>query len=178
MVGSGGPISGIEPGNARSADGSVFIMGMLHRRMVLTALAELTGIPMPPREIETEAAPTAQGAIYDGLLGNLADIVPRIDDRSASTVVKGVARHLKYLKEIDRNGTLFLHEELADINSLTGPSFDDLSEARPALAEAARTGTVPIEDYVRYHVRRMVRDDWLMRAASGAMYQRAWPPLR
>jgi aminoglycoside phosphotransferase (APT) family kinase protein len=178
MTGSGGPISGVQAGNERSADGSAFIMSMLHRRMVLTALAELGHMPIPPRQVAAEAETPPQNVMYDGLLDNLAAIALRIEDRNASTVVKGVARHLKYLKEIDRNGSLFVREELDDINALLGPSFDDLTEARPALGEAARTGKVGLEDYLRYHYRRMVRDDWLMRTASGAMYERAWPLLR
>jgi aminoglycoside phosphotransferase (APT) family kinase protein len=178
MTGSSGPVSGVQADNERSADGSAFIMSMLHRRMVLTALADLAGMAVPPRQVDAEADPSPQQAMYGGLLDNLAAIAPRIGDRSAATVVRGVARHLKYLKEIDRNGTLFVREELADINAMLAPSFDDLGAARPALAEAAREGEVGLEDYLRYHFRRMVRDDWLMRTASGAMYERAWPPLR
>jgi aminoglycoside phosphotransferase (APT) family kinase protein len=178
MTGSGGPISGIQAGNPRSADGSAFIMGMLHRRMVLTALAELAGLPIPPRQIDDEDEPSPQNAMYDGLLGNLSDVVPAIEDRGASTVVKGVARHLKYLKEIDRNGRRFDAQELDDIRAVLGTTFDELAVARPRLAEAARDGDVPLEDYLRYHFRRMTRDDWLMRTASGAMFDRAWPALR
>ena len=153
-------------------------MSMLHRRMVLTALADLAGMPMPSRHVDTEAEVSPQNIMYDGLLDNLAAIVPRVADRSAATVVKGVARHLKYLKEIEHNGNLFVQEELTDINALLGPTFDNLAEGRPALAESARADRVNVEDYLRYHYRRMVRDDWLMRSASGAMYERAWPPLR
>jgi aminoglycoside phosphotransferase (APT) family kinase protein len=178
MTGSGGPISGIQAGNARSADGSAFIMSMLHRRMVLTALAELAGMPIPSRQIDDEAVPSPQNAMYDGLLDNLSAVVPAIEDRGASTVVKGVARHLKYLKELDRNGRRFEAEELDDITAILGATFDELAVARPTLAEAARNGKVPLEDYLRYHFRRMTRDDWLMRTASGAMFERAWPALR
>jgi hypothetical protein len=178
MSGSGGPVSTIQAGNARSADGSAFIMSMLHRRMVLTALAELAGMSIPSRQIDDEAEPSPQNVMYDGLLDNLSAVVPSIEDRGASTVVKGVARHMKYLKEIDRNGPLFVAHELDDITAILGGPFDDLAVARPALAEAAREGKVPLEDYLRYHFRRMTRDDWLMRTASGAMFDRAWPALR
>jgi hypothetical protein len=178
MSGAGAPISGVQAGNERSADGSLFIMGMLHRRMVLTALAELAGMPVPPRAVEDEAEPEPHNGMYDGLLDNMSAIVPRIEDRSAAAVVKGVARHLKYLKEIDRNGRVFEAQELDDVNALLGPTYAGLAEGRPALAEAARAGHVPLEDYLRYHFRRMVRDDWLMRTASGSMYERAWPALR
>jgi aminoglycoside phosphotransferase (APT) family kinase protein len=178
MTGSGGPLSGIRAGNERSADGSAFIMTMLHRRMYLTAIAQLAGMPIPPREVADEADPLPHNTMFDGLLDNMAAIVPRIDDTSASRVVKGVARHLKYLKEVDRNTRLFDSEEYDDIKAVMGRSFDGLAEARPALADAARDGKVSLEDYLSYHFRRMVRDDWLMRTASGAMYERVWPALR
>ena len=178
MTEAGVPRSGIVAGNERSADGSQFVMSMLHRRMVLTAIAELAGLPVPPRLVDDEPDAPPHNAMYDGLLGNLQTIVPRITDRSAANVVKGVARHLKYLKEIDRNGRVFEREELDEIIALLGRSFGDLGEARRALADAARDEKVPIEDYVAYHFRRMTRDDWLMRAASGALYERAWPALR
>ncbi len=178
MTGSGGPVSTIQAGNARSADGSAFIMSMLHRRMVLTAIAELAGMAIPSRQVDDEAKASPQNVMYDGLLDNLSAVVPSIEDRGASTVVKGVARHLKYLKELDRNGPLFDAQELADITAILGSTFDELEVARPALAEAAREGKVPLEDYLRYHFRRMTRDDWLMRTASGAMFDRAWPALR
>lgn len=177
MTGSGGPISGVQAGNERSADGSAFIMSMLHRRMVLTALADLAGMALPPRVIDVEDEARPHNAMYDGLLGNLASIVPRIDDRGAATVVKGVARHLKYLKEIDRYGSRFEAEELDDIRALVGPPVSSVADGRPILAEAARAGTVPIEDYLTYHFRRMTRDDWMMREASGSMHHRAWPEL-
>ncbi len=178
MIGSGGPLSGIRAGNERSADGSAFIMSMLHRRMVLTALADLAGIDVPDREIEVEAQAEPHNTMYDGLLDNMAAIVPRIADASAARVVKGVARHLKYLKEVDRNSALFDAQELDDVNGLLGTRFTGLPEGRPALAEAAREGSVALEDYLMYHYRRMARDDWMMRTASGAMFERAWPALR
>jgi hypothetical protein len=178
MTGSGGPVSGVRAGNERSADGSAFIMSMLHRRMVLTALAELAGMEVPSRQIDDETEPSPQNAMYDGLLDNLSAVTTRIEDRGASTVVKGVARHLKYLKEIDRNGRRFNGQELDDITALLGEAQDGLGTARPALAEAARENKVALDDYLWYHFRRMTRDDWLMRTASGAMFNRAWPPLR
>jgi hypothetical protein len=133
---------------------------------------------LPSRQVDDEAEPSPQNVMYDGLLDNLSAVVPAIGDRGASTVVKGVARHLKYLKELDRNGRRFGAQELDDITSVLGGAFDDVAVARPALAEAARSGKVPLEDYLRYHFRRMTRDDWLMRTASGAMFDRAWPALR
>jgi aminoglycoside phosphotransferase (APT) family kinase protein len=170
--------AGSAPEADRTADGSGLIMSMLHRRMVLTALAEAIQLDLPGREVVEETVPKDHNAYYDTILGQLQTMVPRIEDRTAATLAKGVARQVKYLKEIDRNGAFFEQQELADITRLLGREHAAVEEGRPLLAEAAREGRVAVEDYLRYHWNRMVRDDYLMRTASGAMYDRGWPALR
>ena len=162
----------------RTADGSGLIMSMLHRRMVLTALAEAIHMDLPGRQVVEETAPKEHNAYYDAILGQLQTMVPRIEDRTAATLAKGVARQVKYLKEIDRNGAFFEHQELGEMTRLLGRELGSVEQARPLLAEAARQGNVAIDDYLLYHWNRMVRDDYLMRTASGAMYERGWPALR
>jgi hypothetical protein len=146
--------------------------------MVLTALAEALGMDLPGRDVIEEAAPKAHNAYYDTVLGQLQAMVPRLEDPTVARVTKGVARQVKYLKEIDRNGAFFDGRELAEMTKLLGREPASVEVGRPLLAEAARAGSVEIEDYLLYHWNRMVRDDYLMRTASGAMFQRAWPPLR
>ena len=135
----------------------------------------LAGMPIRPRQIEDQAEASPQNAMYERAPRQPLRRHPAIEDRGASTVVKGVARHLK---EIDRNGRRFDAQELDDITAALGSTFDDLALARPALAEAARNGNVPLEDYLRYQFRRMTRDDWLMRTASGAMFDAPGHTLR
>jgi hypothetical protein len=36
---------------------------------------------------------------------------------------------------------------------------------------------VELDEYVLYHWARLVRDDWMLRESSGAMYERVWPEL-
>jgi aminoglycoside phosphotransferase (APT) family kinase protein len=163
----------------RTADGSGLIMSMLHRRMRLTALADAIGFDLPPRDDVVEAEVKDHAHLYDNVLHQLQTMVPRIEDRAAANLAKGVARQVKYLKEIDRNGDLFERQELDDIARLIGnDAAPSLAVGRPRLAQAARDGAVPADEYLLYHWRRTVRDDHLMRAASGRMYERAWPALR
>jgi len=162
----------------RTADGSGLIMTMLHRRMVLTALADAVGIELPDRHVVEEVDPKDHNAHYDTILWQLQTIVPHIADRTAANLAKGAARQVKYLKEIDRNGAFFEHQELAEITRLIAREPASVEEGRPMLAEAAREGQVPIEEYLLYQWNRTVRDDYLMHTASGAMYERAWPALR
>ncbi|MGH2386324.1 MAG: phosphotransferase family protein, partial [Candidatus Limnocylindria bacterium] len=104
--------------------------------------------------------------------------VGRIDDRATASLGKGIARQLKYLKELDRNGDLFATEELGDISGLLGKAQRSIRDARPALVAAVRDGGVGIEAYLDYQWRRLRRDDHLMRFAAGALHERSWPELR
>jgi hypothetical protein len=161
----------------RTADGSGFIMNMLHRRMRLTAQADAMGIELPGREVDAETEAGGHAYLYDVVLDQLKGIVDRVDDRVASNLAKGAARQVKYLKEIDRNGAEFDEHEIDDIARLLGRSPASLDDGRIDLAAAARDGKVSFEDYLLYHWSRLTRDDWLMKPSSGAMYERGWPAL-
>ena len=116
-------------------------------------------------------------ALYDSTLDNLQVIVPRIDDPLASQWTKGVARVLKYLKEIDRSGRAFDDAERDDLTRLLGTEPATVADGRRALERATSEGAVRDEDYVAFLWRQVQRDDHLMRTASGALHDRTWPPL-
>jgi len=176
-AGAGGATNAADAAVDRTADGSGLIMSMLHRRMRLTAQADAMGIELPGREVGDEADPAAHAGLYDVVLGQLWGIVERSDDRAVSSLAKGAARQIKYLKEIDRNGRTFEERELDDVGRLLGQMPKSLAEGRAELADAARDGRVGFEEYLLYHWARLKRDDWMMRSASGAMYERGWPEL-
>jgi aminoglycoside phosphotransferase (APT) family kinase protein len=172
-----GPAGVVDAAVDRYADGSGVVMNMLHRRMRLTAQADAAGIELPGREIGDEAPPLPHAGLYDAVLGQLRDIVDRVDDRAVSNLAKGAARQVKYLEGLDRNRGLFEERELDDIGRLLGRMPKTLEEGRAELADAAGDGKVGFEDYLLYHWARLTRDDWMMRSASGAMYERGWPEL-
>ena len=150
---------------------------MLHRRMRLEATSAVLGTPVPPREVD-EAPPLGHERMYERMLDQVATMVGRIEDRATASMGKALARDLKHLKELDRNGEAFAAQELDDLARLLGASPASLADGRPALVAAVRDRTVGIEDYLDYHWRRLRRDDHLMRFASGALFERSWPPLR
>jgi aminoglycoside phosphotransferase (APT) family kinase protein len=172
-----GPAGAVDAAVDRYADGSGMVMNMLHRRMRLTAQADAIGVELPGREIVDEAPPLPHRAIYDAVLGQLREIVDRADDRAVSNHAKGAARQLKYLKELDRNRTFFEGHELDDLGRLLGRTPPTVAAGRVELATAARDGKVELDDYLLYHWARLTREDWMMREASGAMYERSWPEL-
>jgi aminoglycoside phosphotransferase (APT) family kinase protein len=160
----------------RAADGSALILSMLHRRMRLEATSDAMGLDRPDRTVD-EAPEPAHDAMYDRILDELRDMVPRIEDRTAANSAKAIARQVKYLRELDRNGALFGSQEMDDLAQLLGTSPSGLSSGRRALVEAVSDGSVSFEDYMGYHWRRLHRDDHLMRHASGALFDRSWPDL-
>ncbi|HEU5305794.1 MAG TPA: phosphotransferase family protein [Acidimicrobiia bacterium] len=172
-----GPAGAVDAAIDRYADGSGLVMNMLHRRMRLTAQADAVGIELPGREVSDEAPPLPHAALYDAVLAQLRGVVERVDDRAASNLAKGAARQVKYLKELDRNRSLFEERELDDLGRLLGHVPTTVESGRTELATAARDGKVELDDYLLYHWARLVRDDWMMREASGAMYERGWPAL-
>jgi aminoglycoside phosphotransferase (APT) family kinase protein len=161
----------------RAADGSAFIFTTLHRRMRLEALAAAMGLHLPSREIAEQASEPEASRLYDQVLEALRSATPRIEDRTASALVKGVARTVKYLKETARNAALFEAHELDSIGRLLGARPASLVDGRQALYAAAVERRVSDEDYIRYHWDRLIRDDFLMRTAAGAVYQRTWPKV-
>ena len=179
-VGGAGGAGGLDTGAPvavnRAADGSALILSMLHRRMRLDATADAMGLDRPPREVE-EAPEPAHTALYDEILGQLRSLLPSIGDRGAANRAKAIARQLKVLQELDRNGGLFAERELDDLGRLLGRRPAALDEGRAALVDAVHRGAVAIEDYLDYHWARLRRDDHLVRRASGALYHRGWPDL-
>jgi len=157
--------------------GNPLIYGMLHRRLTLEALGKVAGIDLPPTELAPEPDTGDNQGLYDACLAALQTIVPRISDPLASQWSKGLARALKYLKEVDRSGSAFGDAELDDIGALLGHRPKTLEAGRPELVSAVRGGTVGSEDFIRYLWRRTQRDDYLMRNASGVLRTRTWPEL-
>ncbi len=172
-----GPAGAVDAAVDRYADGSGMVMNMLHRRMRLTAQADAMGIELPGREVPDEAPPLPHAALYDAVLGQLRDIVDRVDDRAVSNLAKGAARQVKYLEGLDRNRSHFETQELDDLGRLLGRTPPTVAAGRVALATAARDGKVELDEYLLYHWARLTRDDWMMREASGGMYERGWPEL-
>ncbi|MET0181535.1 MAG: phosphotransferase family protein [Caulobacterales bacterium] len=164
--------------NDRAVHGGQWVTGMLHRRMRLEALGQALGMDLPPRITEAPGAQGEHSNMYHGVLAQLQNAVGRIEDRLASGLIKGAARQVKYLKQVDLHGESFSRAELADISKLLGRTVSSFDEGRPALADAAREGKVSFEGYFLYHWNRMTRDDFLMREASGKMFERSWPKVK
>jgi len=180
-AGRGGPgvDDGAGGGGVGPDAGNGLIYEMLHRRLWLEALAELVGFETTPPEPLEAREPEAHDRLYGIVLEQLRDVVvPAIDDPFARTRAKGMARIIKFLASVEQHGGAYAERELEDAATLLGRRVSSIREARDAVAAAVRSGTVADIDYLRYLWRRTVRDNELMRVASGVLADRHWPGLR
>lgn len=157
--------------------GNSLIYGMLHRRLLVEALARAVGIDevdveLPDDEIESERA-----SVYAATASALSAATARTADALAVRYIKGAARLVKYLAEVDRVGTQIDAAETAELTQLLGAAPASVALGRAALAELAGRGGIAEPDYVAQLWRGIKRDDYLTRTASGALSRRTWPPL-
>jgi hypothetical protein len=166
------------PGETATRDiGNVLIYQQLHRRLWLEALNEAMHLGLQrPAALPMSEAPEWH-PWFDGALASLRTVAPRISDPLAAQWTRGVARVLKYLQQADAVGRASVELELADLTALLGDVPESAAGGRVALADAVDRGAVAIADYVGFIWNKVMRDDELMRSASGALHDRTWPPL-
>jgi Phosphotransferase enzyme family len=157
--------------------GNMMLYTQLHRRLWLEALNELMGLDLPQPEMPSNDQPTDWHIYYTHIQAVIKTITPRITDPLALQWTKGVARAVRYLEQLDLDGRDYDELERGDLTRLLGAPAESLHEARPRLAEANRLGKVSDDQYVGYLWNKTMRDDHLMRTASGALHTRTWPPL-
>lgn len=157
--------------------GNSLIYGMLHRRLLVEALAHVVGIPQVRVDLPGDGPASEYAPVYEAAASALAATVERSADALALRYVKGAARLVKYLAEVDRVGAVVDADETAELAVLLGSVPASVSQGRAALAEAAGRGEIADRDYVAQLWRGITRDDYLTRTASGALSRRTWPPL-
>jgi aminoglycoside phosphotransferase (APT) family kinase protein len=170
---------GANGGGGGADAGNAFIYGLLHRRLWLEALAEVTGIALTAAEELRPREPEDHDWMYGAVLAQLRDvIVPRTDDALAKARGKGIARLIKYLSRVDLYGPSYSTSELDDLRTLLGGPVDSVAAGRAAVDAAARAGTVAAEAYLAARWRRVARETELARPAMGVLANRHWPALR
>jgi aminoglycoside phosphotransferase (APT) family kinase protein len=157
--------------------GNRLLYGQLHRRLWLEALDHVMGLGLVRPAVPAPAGPEPWHALYDGALGMLRIAAPRIADPLAAQWTKGVARVLRYLRDVDAAGRAHVAVELDELAAELGTRPSTVTAGRELLDTAHRTGRLADESYVGHLWNRVMRDDELMRSASGALHERTWPAL-
>jgi hypothetical protein len=154
------------------------LYGVLHRRLWLEALSRFVNLEPQGAEVPPERETTEADYLFANVLGQLRDtIVPRVSDPLALQRTKGVARILKYLAAIQRDGGFYAEREVDDVTAALGERPESVEAGRRAMAAAVRDGTLAEDAYLRYLWKRVARENELLRPASGVMADRHWPPL-
>ncbi|MET0375817.1 MAG: phosphotransferase family protein [Rhizorhabdus sp.] len=157
--------------------GMNMLYSMVHRRVLAEALAEASGVDLPPVIMpDAPAGPHARS--FAIALDDLRDvIVPRLADQQAAVKAKGLARLVKWWRDIERFGPGFAAAELKELTDALGRPFATLDEARSALGSAVRAGTIDQPDAIRLAHASVIRDAALMADAMGAFALTRFAPL-
>ncbi|MEO8695309.1 MAG: phosphotransferase family protein [Acidimicrobiales bacterium] len=149
----------------------------LHLRLVVEALIAAEGLEFAAEPLP-DTGDTTDSWVYDVALDELRDlIVPNLTDGFASRRAKGMARLIKYLREVDRLGAAARHAELADLSELLGYGCGDLQSARAELCDTIDAAAIDEQRVLHYCLRQSARDTQLMRPAMGALADRHYAPI-
>ena len=151
--------------------GATLIFGQLHRRLCAEALADLAHLEIPDVDMPASAnSDDGPSEFFDVVLSQLREVVvPRIADPLAAQRAKGLARILKYLASDAVLGPQCRADELDDLGTVLGHRPTSLVEGRKELVHQFQQGAVSLEDAFAPTWRRIMRDEHLLSAASGAL---------
>jgi len=129
------------------------------------------GGQLEPTEVEAAWA-------YDVALDDLSEhIAPALGETFAARRAKGLARLLKYVREVARLGPSADRAERRALGELVGHEVSDLGEARAELCAAIDAGGVDLERVIAFCA---ARADWtteIVRPAMGALADRHYSPI-
>ena len=154
----------------------------LHLRLLAEGLAEAAGTAFEPSTLgEPDIPPAIEGEwswLFDVALDDLRDVVvPNVRDEFAARRAKGLARLLKFLREVDHRGPATDDAEQHDLDVLVGESSLDLADARRRACEALRRGRLDERAVLHCCLRQVRRLTELMRPAMGALADRHYSPI-
>lgn len=157
--------------------GMNLVYSTIHRRVLSEALAELAGVDLP-RVVLPDAPPGAYDRSFELALIDLRDfIVPRIADQQAAVKAKGLARLVKWWRDIERYKPGFDAAEKAEISTALDQNFATAEEAWIALSDQVKAGTLDFTTALRLCNGRVARDAALLADAMGGLAQTRFPPL-
>lgn len=157
--------------------GMNMVYSMVHRRVLAEALAEAMGVVLHPVAM-LDAAEGPHARSFAIALDDLRDvIVPRIADQQAAVKAKGLARLVKWWRDIERFGPGFAAAEIAELSAALDEPFATLVAARAALGRAVAAGTIAPATAIRLCHAGIARDSALMADAMGSLAGSRFAPL-
>lgn len=162
--------------------GNGLVYTTLHRRLFTEALADVTGTavedPAPLKPVHGDPIHDDNQRLYDAALTQIKEIiVPRSEDPFVVLRSKGLARILKYLRENERLADARRRGDLDDLEGVLGSRPDGLASGRARLAEALRSGTVPVDAALPVLHRWVLRETQVCLPAMGRLADRHYDAL-
>lgn len=158
--------------------GMNMVYKMVHRKVLAKALAEAMGVALPPVDMP-EAPESPYARTFAIALDDLRDmIVPRLPDQQAAVKAKGLARLVKWWRDLDRYGPAFDAAELAEISAALGEAFPTIGTARAAFARAVAGRTIDRTVALALANAQVTRQNRVMADAMGALASTRFAPLQ
>jgi hypothetical protein len=169
--------AGTKQSELEAEHGNRLIYGALHRRLTVEALAAATHLSLPEAELPA-LADTDETRYFDAALHQMQHrIGPEIADPWASRLLKGVARLVKYLREVDRAGDSHREAELDDLERLLGYRPPTARDGAAELLARVRSREVSPADLLQYAANQVARRTQLIGPAMGVLATRHLPVI-
>ncbi len=157
--------------------GNRLIYGALHTRLTVEALATVVGVELPVVVVDEPGVTEATG-YYDAVLSQLREVVtPAIGDPFAVRRAKGLARVVKYLRNVDRFGSGPEHAELSAAAEVLGVRPRSVARARALLELEVTAGRLDAVALLPYAWTRVTHDQARLADSMGVLAIRHLPRL-
>ena len=164
----------------RNVTGSLapgIISRALNRRLLVEALAQANRIATVVETRRSEG-PTDASPLFAHVLEELRSVItPRSADAAVIASAKSIAKIVKYLDALDRDGAAVERRRQAATAALVGGNVEPGADAEVAVAEAVSSGRVGFEQALAFFADRASDDALLAAGASGGIARRSYPPL-
>lgn len=157
--------------------GMNMVYSTIHRRVLSEALAEVAGVAItPPRLPDVPRGPRERA--FGIALDDIRDaILPRLADQQSAVKAKGLARLVKWWRDIERYEPAMLEAERAEIAEALAAPFAGHAGAWAAVCAAIEGGTLPLPAAIRLVNGHVTREALLMANAMGGLAKTGFKPL-
>jgi aminoglycoside phosphotransferase (APT) family kinase protein len=163
--------------NVTGRPGNSIVSRALNRRLLIAALAEANRIALPHVPL-ADAPDTPQTAFFDDVIGDLAhNIAAASDQHGVVDAAKNAAKVIKYLREIDRLGTLVDAGERSALADALGAPPASVEAGKRAVFDAVRGGRLGFAEAIACFHRCVSLEAQFAAPSSGGLATRLFPPL-
>lgn len=157
--------------------GMNMVYSTIHRRVLSEALAEVAGVAITPPRLP-QAAPGTRDRSFGIALDDIRDtLLPRLSDQQSAVKAKGLARLVKWWRDLERYETAMLAEERDEIAAALNAPFATHAEAWAAVCAQVEAGTLDLPIAVRLINGHVTREALVMADAMGGLAKTGFKPL-